>query len=920
LRPKTFTQPLPQRSEFSEASPAVTIATLPPLSSISCIVPLPASNLSSLLTLYLLNPTSLAKPNAVQLLGADLHSNDVDICMICETWFTPKHCDELVSIEDFYILRKDRSKRKGGGVCFYVRKTIHASVHIFGSMHQDIELIWINVNVCDVSYFIACCYYPPKPVYKPQMLVDVICRDIECINDMTTSSVIFVAGDFNNFNTEFLETDCGLEQIVVSPTHGNNIIDKVFCSRPDVFNSIVTKSLIKTKHYAVLVNNKGCGESVKTNVRRKVKVYDLSNINIDRLRCSIGSCDWSDIFDCVDVNLMYSTFLERLQSMIASDIPSRSVSMGPRDPAFITPKIKSLLKKRYKLRRSGKSDQANALAEKINKLIVCKRNSLLLDKDNCSIKELWEAVNPQSKLKASVTDQFGAEAANTFFAKISSEDYRPNEDNTKIAPDFISTCFPLVSDTADIMPVNTNSCDVLTPWFVEGLLSSVKHTAPGFDEIPFWVFKQCSFELAEIITYVFKLSLTSGIVPVEWHYAIVTPIPKIPKPTSLADYRPISVTPILSRMLEKIIVNQLIRPALPKDLLIDQFAFKPTGSTTSALTYFMHRVTAMLETSSYVRCLLIDFSKAFDVINHDILIAKLKSLNLEPNVFKWVTSFLSNRYQATKANGEISSFRPISKGVVQGSAIGPLLFTIMASDLKALSPKNDLWKYADDTTLLTPELTDVQLETEFAHVQGWALLNKMVINLAKTKEIVMHRPNPRNFINPPPLADILQTSSVILLGVHFSHSFKFDEHVKALLSQCSQRMYLLRSLRNQGLPLAKLDIIHQAVIINKIRYALPVWGGFLSAAQVGQINALLKRTFRFGYSKIVHSLESILEKSDRAFFHSICDSNHCINHILPPIKLIQANLRPRGIPFQLPDHYTTLQRKAFVIRSLFNFM
>jgi hypothetical protein len=102
------------------------------------------------------------------------------------------------------------------------------------------------------------------------------------------------------------------------------------------------------------------------------------------------------------------------------------------------------------------------------------------------------------------------------------------------------------------------------------------------------------YELAEIISHVFKRSILSGTVPREWHYAIVTPIPQIPKPSSLADYRPIFVTPILSHILKKIIVNQLIRPALPKDLLIEQYAFKPSGSTTAALTYFMHRVATML--------------------------------------------------------------------------------------------------------------------------------------------------------------------------------------------------------------------------------------------------------------------------------------------------------------------------------------
>ena len=142
--------------------------------------------------------------------------------------------------------------------------------------------------------------------------------------------------------------------------------------------------------------------------------------------------------------------------------------------------------------------------------------------------------------------------------------------------------------------------------------------------------------------------------PTQWQIAVITPIPKIPRATDITNYRPISVTPILSRAVEKIVVNKFIRPALPKDLFDDQFAFRPTGSTTSALVYLMHHVTRMLESNSYVRCLLIDFSKAFDVISHSILLTKLTNFNLPCNVFNWIVSFLCNRCQKAKVNGQLS--------------------------------------------------------------------------------------------------------------------------------------------------------------------------------------------------------------------------------------------------------------------------
>jgi hypothetical protein len=140
-----------------------------------------------------------------------------------------------------------------------------------------------------------------------------------------------------------------------------------------------------------------------------------------------------------------------------------------------------------------------------------------------------------------------------------------------------------------------------------------------------------------------------------WRTAVVTPISKIPRASNITDFRPISVTLILSRMIEKIIVKEFIRPSLTSDILDDQFAYKPTGSTTAALVTILHHVTKLLEDNSFVRCILIDFSKAFDVIDHKILMYKLSRLNIDPHIIQWIASFLNGRCQVTKLNCSLSS-------------------------------------------------------------------------------------------------------------------------------------------------------------------------------------------------------------------------------------------------------------------------
>ena len=153
-------------------------------------------------------------------------------------------------------------------------------------------------------------------------------------------------------------------------------------------------------------------------------------------------------------------------------------------------------------------------------------------------------------------------------------------------------------------------------------------------------------------------------------------------------FRPISVTPILSRIIEKLVVTRWLRPAITPELIADQFAFRSTGSTTCALVYFMHHVTRMLETNAYVRCLLIDFSKAFDVVDHVVLIDKISKLKLPNCVLNWLISFLVGRNHTTKTAGIESSSLPINLSIVQGSAIGPTLYIILESDLKPLSQVN----------------------------------------------------------------------------------------------------------------------------------------------------------------------------------------------------------------------------------------
>jgi Reverse transcriptase (RNA-dependent DNA polymerase) len=684
-------------------------------------------------------------------------------------------------------------------------------------------------------------------------------------------------------------------------THGKRILDKVFTNRPDLFRSCVSRSLLKTKHMAVIVSSDPSQVYCRVEQRKRVAVYDVRAPSISRLRAGIMNADWSAVYQTEDVTEMYSLFLQQCKAVIGNCVPFKMVRLGPRDPDFVTPLIKSLLKTRNNYRRRGRIEQANVLAVKINRLIAEERSHSLARLDSASPKKLWDAVrkNVGSNSRHSHHPLLAdPNIVNDYFANISYDSSYKKE-----------PCFQLLE--------NIQSDASVEPIELERYLKRIKPTSPGPDGLPRWFFHECSVELADIVSYVISQSLKSGIVPDQWKVAYVSPVPKTRNPASLADFRPISVTSILSRVTEKLVVRNWLMPAIPDSYLVDQFGFRRTGSTTCALVYLTHYVTEMLESHCYVRCLCVDFSKAFDVVDHNILSNKLALLQLPVHIFHWLLSFLTGRTQQVKVGTTLSVAKPINRGTIQGSGIGPTDYVIMASDLRALSRTiNKLFKYADDTTLLVPEHTDFSLEDEFIALQRWADSNKMILNLLKTKEIVFHRPDPRMYIPPVPLNDIEQVQSVKLLGVYFSDTLRFDEHVKYILTICGQRLYLLKTLRGQGLSRFHLNTVFQSLVLSRLAYALPAWGGFLMQHQIKKINSFLSRAYKYGYFMQQTTLSRVLSEADHVLFNSVQNAKHCLHGILPPEKNIRMALR-KAHCFKLPNCHYKMFKESFINRAVF---
>jgi hypothetical protein len=243
------------------------------------------------------------------------------------------------------------------------------------------------------------------------------------------------------------------------------------------------------------------------------------------------------------------------------------------------------------------------------------------------IKQVWSALKPdKSERNGTVKIRrllANANKVNEYYASISTD---PDYKELKLA----GLRLTLSALHTDFQP--------LYAYEVDAMFGKVTNTTPGCNGIPHWVFKLCSYELAEVVAPSYNSSLTLDVLLQLWLTAVITPVPKISNPTAISDFRPISVTQILSRVDEKCVVTRWPRQAIPPVLTADQFAFRSTGSTTCALVYMMHHVTRMLEHNTYIRCLVIDFFKAFDWVNHVILVKKLSNLQLASSILNWLIS------------------------------------------------------------------------------------------------------------------------------------------------------------------------------------------------------------------------------------------------------------------------------------------
>ena len=272
---------------------------------------------------------------------------------------------------------------------------------------------------------------------------------------------------------------------------------------------------------------------------------------------------------------------------------------------------------------------------------------------------------------------------------------------------------------------------------MENILMHLKDSSSGWDELRPNVMKTIKKSIIFPIMYITNLSFQTGVFPRELKIANVVPILKAGDEMVFTNYRPVSVLPVFSKILERLMYNRLIEYINENKLLYKyQFGFQKGKSTYMAVLALVDKISEALNNGDYVIGVFLDFSKAFDTVNHDILLKKLEKYGIQGAALDWFTNYLSNRLQYVTYNGAKSKREIIKCGVPQGSILGPLLFLVYINDLSTVS--NDCFSvlFADDTNMFvtgknTADMC-VKLNNDLQEICEWLRCNKPSLSILKT--------------------------------------------------------------------------------------------------------------------------------------------------------------------------------------------
>lgn len=632
--------------------------------------------------------------------------NNFGVFGITESWLKNYISNKSIAIKGFNIIRNDRKKKRGGGVMMYVRTGIKYKV-IAMSNRSDIEYLFVEMNINNNKVLIGI-------VYRPRGRLEEIDKELEMI--CSNYSSIILMGDFNldlqvehkynQMKNYFESYGLNLAFNPNKPTHFDshyNSLSILDCFVSNTTNSISAQNqffLPQISHHALLLAS---FDIKMPPIVTQFSYRDFNSIDVNDLNTQCENAGFDVIFDIENVDEQTEIIMSNVNNLFDKIVPMKTAQFNNSKPPWFTQDIKLNMTIRDIAFKEYLKDRTNAKWTIYSKLR--NKTNLLIRKSKLIFSEKYfDAKQPNSKLWKKI------KCAGVI------DDQSHNSDNISFNRDEFCDYFASIQSHMPVerfdnnMPEHENPFNFhdVTPDEVIKSILSISSNASGNDNMDVRFLKIVIHNIKSHIAFLFNNIIKSGLWPESWKTSLVCPIPKMSNCTNLNDYRPIGLLPALSKMLEIIMKVQMCDFIDKNSLDVDiQSGFRKNCSTTTALIKVTDDIRKELDINKAVFIINLDFSKAFDNVDHNLLCGKLKlKYKFSSHACNLMHSYLSDRKMTVRLNGELSKRLNIYCGVVQGSVLGSELFKIHISDLPDCIEHMKVHLFADDVRLYVETTLD----------------------------------------------------------------------------------------------------------------------------------------------------------------------------------------------------------------------
>ena len=763
----------------------------------------------------------------------------VKFVAVTETWLHEHIKDAQLNIEGFNISRSDRSNRGGGGVLLYSHCNYPISEG--GCISYDdsyCQALFVKFSCLKLGVFVL--YRPPD---APKNNFSNALRFVDqCIeNELDGSFQVCLVGDFNfpdvDWKTEkilrgqtvqsqesarefltFLNSHF-MNQCVDRPTRGPNTLDLFCVDNPSLVQALTVSPIELSDHSLVsVVISLPITELDRVQVGRGVgdgfATLDFSKADYPRISEAILSVDWLELEGRCSLQDYPAVLTETLLDICRQYVPVKRSHSGsqhstrPREVNALRRRRKRIQKQILRINDPNKPRHEYLLGVVLDLNVEIevayhkekeRKERSVIEKLKSNPKIFYSYAKAHSVVRGDIAmlkDEEGishiqpqhiANALQKHFSSVYSDPGCKEVQGPQFDPPRIR--HQMITSDLDFTMQN-----------IETAIKELKNnSAPGPDGIPAGLLKNCCHALAGPLASMWKRSLHEGVVPSFYKMSLVCPLHKKGDKITPGNYRPVSLTSHVVKVFERVLKNILIRYFESNSLIsANQHGFRTGRSTVTQLLAHVNDILEGWCKGLDSDCIYLDYAKAFDKVDHALLIKKLKHYSIHPMLLKWIESFLIERSQSVVVNGNKSCEEPVLSGVPQGSVLGPVLFIIFINDLERVVTNESTVRFFADDTRVSKQISSVAdqvaLQEDLSSILEWSKRNNMLLHEQKF-ELIVHRTDPVTSLDIMPFSSefyCYQVSEEVKLspmnqlrdlGVRISADLSWKSHISSVVSK-----------------------------------------------------------------------------------------------------------------------------------------